>query len=709
VQQAMPPVAIRPGDDANMSMAQRLFKQQQQPQAAQGAPALPPQQQPPQQQPPLASQQQAAMSSPPAAPQPQPQSQQPPASQPQLGISDPVIEKAAATAAQAHMLAMAPNMSDMPVSHPPHAAPVTQALNGLQHHADNAQQQQAPVQAPQQQTTPQHTSLAPGPQQTQGLGGIPVQPPPRQAPSFADSTGSGSLGNTWPARPQKPAQTAPGPNLGASLMASLGGGAGSGGLPQHTPPLSDPAIVSHSLGGSGGLVTLGGGQQEVAQPSPVVMPPAAQQQGDSGVDRVRLQFGQFGVGGEYGSGFSNAAAMPQQNSESQGPSFQQQATNFASTSYGSQPSSHTGHLRQDDQLSSSLTSNQGVAHPFQKSADAPSTVQQHGQQQTQQGDQQQQSTGAGMLHRPSTEQQPPQQQPAGQSATSMRTAAAGAGQYAGSGYDDMSGYGGQQSGYGQQYGGAFAQGQYDAFGGGGIGAGAGADKRSPSFDPGYGFQSSNLGTGYNPPQGKQDNLQSATSASSGFGTEVAAPNAAAGGGQGQGQLHQQGYGPPGMGGYGYGAQAAQYGYQAAGYGMAPPNYGYGYGPQAAGSYQGGYGTPQQQQGGYGAPGRPNKQQGQQQQQQQQQQQYAGYNSQGSSAYGGQKDGSGAGMGGGQGAPETTPYAGAAQAFHMQGPYSGYGTQQGRQQQGNFGGFGGYAGGGYGGYGHAPNGDAFKMQ
>jgi hypothetical protein len=72
-------------------------------------------------------------------------------------------------------------------------------------------------------------------------------------------------------------QTAPGPNLGASLMASLGGGAGSGGLPQHTPPLSDPAIVSHSLGGSGGLVTLGGGQQEAAQPSPVVMPPSAQQ------------------------------------------------------------------------------------------------------------------------------------------------------------------------------------------------------------------------------------------------------------------------------------------------------------------------------------------------------------------------------------------------------------------------------------------------
>lgn len=70
-----------------------------------------------------------------------------------------------------------------------------------------------------------------------------------------------------------------------------------------------------------------------------------QQQGDSGVDRVRLQFGQFGVGGEYGSGFSSAAAMPQQYSESQGPSFQQQATNFASTSYGSQPSSHTGACR----------------------------------------------------------------------------------------------------------------------------------------------------------------------------------------------------------------------------------------------------------------------------------------------------------------------------------------------------------------------------
>ena len=44
------------------------------------------------------------------------------------------------------------------------------------------------------------------------------------------------------------------------------------------------------------------------------------------------------------------------------------------------------------------------------------------------------------------------------------------------------------------------QGQYEAFGAGGIGAGAGADKRSPSFDPGYGFQSTNLGTGYNQPQ-----------------------------------------------------------------------------------------------------------------------------------------------------------------------------------------------------------------
>jgi hypothetical protein len=80
-----------------------------------------------------------------------------------------------------------------------------------------------------------------------------------------------------------------------------------------------------------------------------------------------------------------------------------------------------------------------------------------GQQQTQQQDQQQQSTGAGMLHRPSTEQQPSQQQPAGQSAAGMRAAGAGASQYAGTGYDDMSGYGGQQSGYGQQYGGAFAQ------------------------------------------------------------------------------------------------------------------------------------------------------------------------------------------------------------------------------------------------------------
>jgi hypothetical protein len=128
---------------------------------------------------------------------------------------------------------------------------------------------------------------------------------------------------------------------------------------------------------------------------------------------------------------------------------------------------------------------------------------------------------------------------------------------------------------------------------------------------------------------------------------------------------------------------------------------------------------------------------------------------GSGGYGGLKEGSGAGMGSAQGMPESNAYAGAAQAFHMQGQYSGYGAPQasavaagsvtcgmflgwraccyascpflrsccclhpreeqlsycpqGRQQQGNFGGFGGYTGGGYGGYGHAPNGDAFKMQ
>ena len=81
-----------------------------------------------------------------------------------------------------------------------------------------------------------------------------------------------------------------------------------------------------------------------------------------------------------------------------------------------------------------------------------------GQQHTQQQDQQQQSNaGAGMSHRPATEQQPSQQQPAGQSAAGTHAAGAGASQYAGAGYDDMSGYGGQQSGYGQQYGGAFAQ------------------------------------------------------------------------------------------------------------------------------------------------------------------------------------------------------------------------------------------------------------
>lgn len=69
-----------------MSMAQRLFKQQQAPRAPPGAPT--PQQQQPQQQP---SQPQAAPA-PAAAPASMPLSQ-PPASQPQLGTSDPVIGK----------------------------------------------------------------------------------------------------------------------------------------------------------------------------------------------------------------------------------------------------------------------------------------------------------------------------------------------------------------------------------------------------------------------------------------------------------------------------------------------------------------------------------------------------------------------------------------------------------------------------------------
>lgn len=40
-------------------------------------------------------------------------------------------------------------------------------------------------------------------------------------------------------------------------------------------------------------------------------------------------------------------------------------------------------------------------------------------------------------------------------------------------------------------------------------------------------------------QGKQDNLQSAPSAGSGFGGDAVAPGASAAGGQGQAQLHQQ--------------------------------------------------------------------------------------------------------------------------------------------------------------------------
>lgn len=108
----------------------------------------------------------------------------------------------AAVAAQAHTLAAAPNLSDMPVPHPPQAAPVAQPVNGLQHPAAATQ---APPQQ-QQQHVPQHDSIAPGPR-PQGLGGMPVQPPPRQAPSFADSTLTASApGNAWSAAAQKPAQ-----------------------------------------------------------------------------------------------------------------------------------------------------------------------------------------------------------------------------------------------------------------------------------------------------------------------------------------------------------------------------------------------------------------------------------------------------------------------------------------------------------------------
>lgn len=48
---------------------------------------------------------------------------------------------------------------------------------------------------------------------------------------------------------------------------------------------------------------------------------------------------------------------------------------------------------------------------------------------------------------------------------------------------------------------------------------------------------------------------------------------------------------------------------------------------------------------------------------------------GSGGYGGLKEAAVAGMGGGQGTPDANPYADAAQAFHMQGQYSGYGAPQ----------------------------------
>ncbi len=201
-----------------------------------------------------------------------------------------VMLQGAAVAAQAHALVEAPNASDVPISHSPQQPPQQLqqqpqelSANGLhQQQAAPAQQQpqqqqlqQAPQQqAPQQQApqhVPQHDSIAPGPQ---GLGGVPVQPPPRQ-PSFADSASTAPTGaNTW-GPPQKPAaQAAPGPNLGSSLMASLSGGGG--GLPQASPPLSDPAIVSHSLGGSGSLGGLTGGPPEGPK-APVILPPSAQQ------------------------------------------------------------------------------------------------------------------------------------------------------------------------------------------------------------------------------------------------------------------------------------------------------------------------------------------------------------------------------------------------------------------------------------------------
>lgn len=431
---------------------------------------------------------------------------------------------------------------------------------------------------------------------------------------------------------------------------------------------------------------------------------------------MRLQFGQFGVGGDYGASFTTAGAAPS-HSEPQAHAFQQQANNFVSTSYGSQPSHHAAQTgqqpqqQQGDQLGSSLQAGQGASDPFKSGdlssagqqqapqshhAQAPQQGQQAGGSQQQPGGQQQQAggqrsdIGASFSQRPSGGEQ----QPGGQAAA-PRSA-----QYS-SGYGDLSGGYGQQ--YGQQYGGAFAQGQYDAFGGGGLGGGGG-DKRS-SFDTGsYGFQS-NLGGGYGQPQAaKPADLQSAQSAGSGFGqgSDVGAAGATAAGGHAQAPPLQQGaYGPPGMGGYGYGPQAGGYGYQ--GYNLAPPNY---YMHPSANAYQGGgYGAPQQQQQGGYAPVRPK------QQPQQPQQQYSGYGSQGS-GYGGIKDA--AAGAGAQPVPEANPYSGATAAYQMQGQYSGYGVPQ-RQQQSNYGGFGGYNAGGYGGGygqmqgGQAPNGDSFKMQ
>ena len=60
------------------------------------------------------------------------------------------------------------------------------------------------------------------------------------------------------------------------------------------------------------------------------------QQVSDATDRLTLQFGQFGAGGDFGSGFGGGSTPQSATQSTSHQTLGQQAPSFASTSYGSQ-------------------------------------------------------------------------------------------------------------------------------------------------------------------------------------------------------------------------------------------------------------------------------------------------------------------------------------------------------------------------------------